>query len=440
MRRGLLIPVLVALIVVGGIVAYVGYGALNTHAAAGSTSTAPGFTVPDIYGDSFSLSSYRNSSVVLLEFTSLSCSECQIVEQSLKSIYTGYNSSGHSEVHIASIYTEPQFGDTIPALRSYHQQYNITWTMAQDTMSNAVSTAYGVTALPSVFIVDTHGHIVYDVTGVQDSSKIQTTIASAFAGTAAPVSIITVSVFALAAIAGVTTFFSPCAFPMFPGYMSLFLGLNTPAKEGAATPGPTYRGAARRAAVAGSITALGMILVFLLVGVGLIYAANIFARSIPYLLVAVGVILLALGALLLTNLQYWKVITPFQQLWYRVGGKRPEENLADPVASGSGLYLKLFSYGMGYAAAAAGCVAPVIFSAIIAGLTLGLVGGIVNTLIFTLTAAALMVGVTVALAVAGRKYVNQLKALTPIIKKVSAVALILVGAYLVYFYYIAWIA
>ena len=95
---------------------------------------------------------------------------------------------------------------------------------------------------------------------------------------------------------------------------------------------------------------------------------------------------------------------------------------------------------MGYAAAAAGCVAPVILSAFIAGLALGLWGGILNTLIFGLTAALLMVVVTVVLGVAGKRYVNQLKALTPVIKKVSAIALILVGVYLVYFYYTAWVA
>ncbi len=93
---------------------------------------------------------------------------------------------------------------------------------------------------------------------------------------------------------------------------------------------------------------------------------------------------------------------------------------------------------MGYAAAAAGCVAPVIFSAIIAGLALGVFDGIVNILIFSGTAAALMIVTTIMLAMAGQKYVNQLKALTPVIKKVSAAVLILVGLYLIYFYYTAW--
>ncbi|HEV2166958.1 MAG TPA: hypothetical protein VGS23_08305, partial [Thermoplasmata archaeon] len=61
-----------------------------------------------------------------------------------------------------------------------------------------------------------------------------------------------------------------------------------------------------------------------------------------------------------------------------------------------------------------------------------------NILIFTLTAAGLMIVVTVLLAMAGKRYVNLLKAYTPLIKKVSASVLIVVGVYLVYFYYTAW--
>ncbi len=313
--------------------------------------------------------------------------------------------------------------------------------MAQDTPTLSVSTAYGVSDLPTVFIVDLHGDVVYDASGLQSTSTLQSTISSALSGSAKAISFVSVSVFAIAAIAGVSTFFSPCAFPMFPGYMGLFLGLSSREPGSTGSTQGTYGTAARRAVLAGSFTALGMMVVFMIIGAALILAASLISGYIPYLLIAVGVVLILLGALLFTNLQYWRIITPFQQLWYRLGGKRPEEALANPSASSGGrFYLKLFSYGMGYAAAAAGCVAPVIFSAIIAGLALGLLGGIANTIIFGTTAAVLMIVTTVVLGMAGKKYVSQLNALTPIIKKVSAAALVVVGIYLIYFYYTAWIA
>ncbi|MCI4331016.1 MAG: redoxin domain-containing protein [Thermoplasmata archaeon] len=439
MRRRRVVPIVLLVVVVAAALIYFGHVIPTSKGNSGNSALAPGFTLPDIYGHPFALTDYQNHSVVVIEFTALSCSECQIVEQSLHTLYAGYNQTGTTDVHIVSVYIEPQFGDTIPALQAYHTKNNITWTMAQDTTGLSVSRSYGVSSLPTVVIVDKHEHVVYDVSGVQDDNHLHSTIASALAGTATPISIITVSVFALAAVAGVTTFFSPCAFPMFPGYMGLFLGLNAREAEGGSSPGVSYQGAARRAVFAGSITAFGMILVFLIIGIALIFAASLISGYVPYLMIVVGVVLVALGGLLLTNLQYWRIVTPLQNLWYRLGGKRPEEAMAGPaVTSGKAFYFKLFGYGMGYAAAAAGCVAPVIFSAIIAGLALSFLGGIINILIFSLTAAVLMIVVTVMLALAGKKYVNQLKAFTPVIKKVSAGVLMLVGVYLIYFYYTAW--
>ncbi|MGI0133074.1 MAG: cytochrome c biogenesis protein CcdA [Thermoplasmata archaeon] len=417
-------------------------GALGTSSAASpSSTTAPNFTLKDIYGQNFTLSQHLTTDVVVVEFTSLSCSECQVVEKTLQSLYAGYNQSGQTNVQILSVYIEPQFGDTIPALQSYHDQNQITWYMAQDTSTLAVSKAYGVSDIPTVVVIDKSDQPVYDVAGVQSTSALASTINSAEKGTAPPIALVSVSVFALAAIAGVTTFFSPCAFPMFPGYMSLYLGLDATRASSEATPNASYKGAVRRALSAGSVSALGMMIVFLVIGVALVLAASLVGRYVPYLLILVGIVLVGLGALLLTNLQYWRVVTPFQRLWGRLTGKDPSVApvIVAPAAGERGFYLKLFGYGMGYAAAAAGCVAPVILSAIVAGLALGLVGGLLNILIYSITAAVLMIVVTVALAVAGRRYVNRLKAITPIIKKVSAVALLVVGAYLIYFYYTAWI-
>jgi cytochrome c-type biogenesis protein len=437
-RAKLSVPVaLVVVLVLGGLGAVI-----VATPASGSAALAPNFTLPDIYGQNFTLSSYRNSSVVVIEFTSLSCSECQIVEQSLHTLYSGYNQTGSSDVKLISIYVEPSFGDTIPALKAYHQSHNITWYMAQDTTQLTVYNAYGVTDIPTVFIINKAGQPVYDVSGPQSQSQLQATISSALAGTATAISIVTVSVFALAAIAGVTTFFSPCAFPMLPGYMGLFLGLNANGPASSDTLGTSYKGAARRALQAGSVSAMGMMIVFLIIGVALIFAASLISGYIPYFLVVVGAILIGLGALLLTNWQYWRIVTPFQNLWARIRGKSATEMDAapgNPAPGARGYYVKLFSYGMGYAAAAAGCVAPVILAAIIAGFAIGFVGGVLSILIYSVTAALLMIVVTVMLALAGKKFVKQLNAYTPVIKKISAVALVVVGVYLIYFFYSAWI-
>lgn len=436
--RTLALGAIVASLVLAGTVPFWGE-------ARAAPQLAPDFTLTDIFGHNFTLSSYRGTDVVVIDFTSLTCSACQLVEKNIASIYASYNQTGSTDVHVISIFTNPGFADTIPALRAYHAHNNITWTMAQDTSTDTVSLGlYGASDLPVVVIVNKQGQAVYDGTGLQQST-LATSISNALKGTASAISIVTVSVFALAMVAGVTTFFSPCAFPMFPGYMSLFLGLNVataaPGSPGAAPSNGAYSHAARRALSAGTVSALGMMIVFLLIGVALIFAASFIGSDIPYFLVIVGAILIGLGALLLTNLQYWRIVTPLQNLWHRLTGKPADAGIgvSGSPMNGRRLYLTLFGYGMGYAAAAAGCVAPVILSTVVAGMALGLLSGMITILIFSLTAAALMIGVTLALAVAGQRYVNQLKAYTPLIKKISAAALVLVGVYLIYFYYTAWI-
>ncbi|HEV2165956.1 MAG TPA: cytochrome c biogenesis protein CcdA, partial [Thermoplasmata archaeon] len=370
-QRRVAVPALaIALVAVASLVG-LGQVLPGAQGASATADLAPNFTLPDIYGHNFTLSSYRNTSVVVIEFTSISCSECQIVEQSLKSIYSTYNATGTSRVQMISVFTQPGFGDTIPVLRAYHLQNDITWVMAQDTLSGTVQTAYAAEAIPVVVVVNEHGQAVYKDAGAQSEGQLRSSINSALAGTASTISIVTVSVFLLAAVAGVSTFFSPCAFPMFPGYMGLFLGLNATGTVAQANAAGTYKGAARRALVAGSVTALGMVIVFLLVGVALVVAANKIVTYIPDLLIVVGGILVVLGALLLTNLQYWRIVAPLQNLWGRITRRSAGEAAVTSAPSeGRGFHLKLFSYGMGYAAAAAGCVAPVIFSAIVAGLAL----------------------------------------------------------------------
>src|SRR5580658_1251736 len=158
MRVRTLVPILVLVVAVVAAGVYFGHLLPTSSGKSASSSVAPNFTLTDIYGQPFTLSNYRNTSVVVIEFTSLSCSECQIVEKSLDTVYTSYNQTGKSDVKVISVYIEPSFGDSIPALKAYHIKNNITWTMAQDTPSLAVSGAYGVEDIPDVVMVDKQGH------------------------------------------------------------------------------------------------------------------------------------------------------------------------------------------------------------------------------------------------------------------------------------------
>jgi cytochrome c-type biogenesis protein len=440
-RLGRIIAALAVIIAIVLVAVYLASVFIVPRNQGTSASLAPDFTLTDISGRQFTLSDYRNNSVVVIDFTSLSCGECQNIEQSLKVLYATYNSSGDSSVKIISIYIEPQFGDTIPNLKAYQAANNITWTMAQDTPTLSVKTAYGVSDIPNVVIINKQGYAIYDETGAQGTGQIQSAIQSAGSGTSTAINIAQISVFALAVIAGIATFFSPCAFPMLPGYMSLYLGLNTNVVSSQPSKEVTYKGAARRAVIAGSATALGMMTVFLVIGVVVIIAASTVTKYIPYLQPIVGVVLVVLGLLLLTNLQYWRIVAPFQRLGQRLRKSEQTETEGSPTTpSAKGFYLKLFTYGTGYGASAAGCIAPLYISVIVVGMLSGWLNGLITILLYSLTAALLMIVITVMLSLASQKYVDKLKSYTPLIKKISAVVLVIVGVYLVAFYYFAWIA
>jgi len=83
MRARTIALILILAVAVISAAVYFGYVLPNSRAHSANSSVAPEFTVTDIYGHPFSLSQYRNNSVVVIEFTSLSCSECQIVEKTL---------------------------------------------------------------------------------------------------------------------------------------------------------------------------------------------------------------------------------------------------------------------------------------------------------------------------------------------------------------------
>lgn len=424
-RRRLYAAVLVILVLVGVIAAlYLFYVPQRS-----APSPAPDFTVTDIDGNTITLSQYRGQRVVVLDFMATWCGSCKIVEKNLKVIHHEYNSS----VEIISIDIDPRETDDL--LRAYRDDNGIPWAIARDT--DDLMLKYGVEEISAIVIIDAQGYPIYRNKGVTSVEDLRTHVEHALAGEAAPIDIQQVSIVTLAVIAGVASFFSPCAFPMLPGYMTTYLEMERKRVER-----EQGRHAGKgRAILAGGAAALGIVVVYGVVGIAVILAAGAVTPYVPLLQPIVGVVLIVLGALMLTNIQYWQIVRPFQALGRMLRGARGDA-VVDPTENKEeGYYSRLFGYGVGYGAAAAGCVAPVFVAVIlVAMLGSSVWSGVFVLLLYSLTAAALMIAVTVLIASASRTAVNKLKRYTPLIKKISAVALILVGVYLVAFFYLAWVA
>lgn len=372
---------------------------------------APGFRLKDVSGAPLNLSDYRGK-VVLLELTAINCPACNIVLDEIARVRARYNTS---ELVVISVFVSPI--ETEEQVREYREAHGADWPFARDT--DDMVRKYAVVQIPKIVIIDRKGEIVFEAAGEVSESEMIRHINDALAGggasgvTAVGSLLASVGLAGMAALAGAASFFSPCSFPMLPGYMTFYLkstGRDTSYKK---------------AAAGGSVAALGIMTVYMSTGAIVIGAGG---AALPYLTLlqpVMGAVLIALGALLLLPISFGS-----GKLLERIQGAQ----------EGKGFYTSMFLYGMGYAAASQGCTAPVFVAVLLLGLLSGsLLVGAGVLLLYSLVAAVLMVMITLLVAGLHKSILNRLKASTEIIKKLSGIVLIIVGVYLVVYYLWAFI-
>ncbi len=384
----------------------------------------PDFTLTDIDGNTFNLSDYRGQ-VVLLDMMSIECKNCKIVEKDLKEVYPEYRDE------VVFITIDILAGDTDEMLRDYRETHDIEWTISRDTR-DGMFLKYTGGGIPKILIIDAEGYVTFEHSDLVSSETLERELDLTISGQAQAITIQQASFFSLAIIAGIVSFFSPCAFPMLPGYMAYYLKKYS--EEGGEIP-------LRRSAIAGTVSATGIIVVYLAIGIVVVFAGTSVMQYVSIFGLIVGIILIVLGILLFTPLQYWKIVRPFQNLWTRIRSSRRKKTgeseggeVEGPSdSSGSGFYGGMFLYGLGYGAAAAGCTAPIFIAVILTALVSGsLLLGIILLILYTITAALLMLGVTIAIAYFGADAAQKLSKYTEVIKKVSGAVLVVVGVYLIW--------
>jgi len=226
-----------------------------------------------------------------------------------------------------------------------------------------------------------------------------------------------VDVITLAAVMGVAAFFSPCAFPLLPAYMTYQL--------------EAHRGLGRSLAL-GTFAAGGVILVN--VGIGVVIAAlgaaapfNADPRQDPWYVLAPrllgGLFVTYLGALYL--LERNLSLGPLERLGARVAVLEGR-----PARAGR----EAFLYGALYNVIGIGCTGALLLGLTLYALTVGGFWTALGAFVaFSATMGALMLGVT-ALVGLGQPYlVTRLRASMPAVRRVSGAIMLLVGGLTVAF-------
>ena len=121
-------------------------------AALPAGTKAPEFSLPAVGGDKFSLQAALEQGPILAAFFKVSCPTCQYAMPFLERIHQAY---GGKKITVVGISQDNQ-RDTAAFLK----EYGITFrTLLDDPNGYAVSNAYGLTNVPSLFLIGQDGQI-----------------------------------------------------------------------------------------------------------------------------------------------------------------------------------------------------------------------------------------------------------------------------------------
>jgi peroxiredoxin len=120
---------------------------------------APGFQLPGLDGAAHSLAEMLQRGPALLAFFKVSCPVCQYTFPFLERIHQG---GGVQVVGISQ--------DQARATREFNQEYGVTFTtLLDDSDSYPVSNAFGISSVPSLFLVEPDGAISASESGFSKS-------------------------------------------------------------------------------------------------------------------------------------------------------------------------------------------------------------------------------------------------------------------------------
>jgi cytochrome c biogenesis protein CcdA len=208
---------------------------------------------------------------------------------------------------------------------------------------------------------------------------------------------------ALAFTTGMVATVNPCGFAMLPAYLSFFLGVEQD------------RASTSRALVVGTAVTLGFVGTFAVVAL----VVNRVTRSVydvaPWFSLVIGGVLMLVGILMLRGFDP-TVRLPRLDRGGRSGG----------VGS-------MTLFGISYAVASIGCELPIFLIAMTGAFGKNLASGVVYFVFFGLGFAAILVSLSITLAMARQSLVQLMRRVLPYVNRIAGGLLVLAGAYIAWY-------
>jgi peroxiredoxin len=110
-------------------------------------SRAPAFSLKGLDGKEYSLQSLTQKGPVVAAFFKISCPVCQFTFPFLERLFQRYGGGNVTFLGISQ--------DDSTATKKFAAEYGITFPMALDDRGYPASNAYGLTIVPTIFLIDT---------------------------------------------------------------------------------------------------------------------------------------------------------------------------------------------------------------------------------------------------------------------------------------------
>ena len=216
--------------------------------------------------------------------------------------------------------------------------------------------------------------------------------------------------------AGMVSAVNPCGFAMLPAYMGLYLG----SEETTERPWAALI-RLRRALFVGLVVTAGFILLFGVVGLAISAGAQPLVKYFAWIGLGIGVLLTIAGAWMVAGGNLYASFA--ERISVRMG------NAGQQSTRG------YFAFGLGYGTASLSCTLPIFLTVVGTTLTLGtILDSTFQFVLYGMGMGLVILVLTLSMAVFKSALVSRVRKVLPYIQPISAVLLLVAGAYIVFYW------
>ena len=381
--------------------------------------------------------------VVIIDFMAHDCSNCHHVQSHVEEKMDDWNNL-NSKYPLVIVGVGSWYSEGLDYLNSSDSEYTVpkyavglggTESAIINETANErgdIRTSYNILSIPVIYVIDHEGYMVArESTGtpLDGWESFDSAVESALAGDAENLRFglkeedsSMAGVFFLGLMLSILVYFSPCAFPVLPGYISYYLSLGTREKE--LIEEGKLKGKMPSSFEIGILAGIGMWTFFLFIGILAAMMGEAFAQSglIHHIALGVAILLLVLGFYMLVG-GTAHLMGGIQKLIDKWSTTEDDE-VFTPRRN-------MYLYGIGYAAASIDCTAAAVIPFVLYLSTLGTNSVTVGLGSLMLGLLVLMVLVTIMVGWGRQVMINFLKQATGMIKMVGSWMMMFAGAGLI---------